>query len=169
MSQQGQHRRQVSGGKFLRVVGILWVAALLVILIGALLAPHLGRLADVVLQQTVHRAWTRLSLRTDQPFFDLSTPALAVKSYYSALFRGDTSAMERLTVGPFREQMQQRLTHAEAASDIGTYRSYLRTEMHQDARAIVQEKFHLFWQRGLRYSLRRHDADWRIVGIELVR
>jgi hypothetical protein len=150
-------------------VGIFWVTAVLVTLIGALLAPHLGRLADFVLHQTAYRAWTRLSLRTDQAFLDLSTPAFAVKSYYSALSRGDVSAMERLTVGPFREQMQRRMAHAEAASDIVTYRSYLRTEMHRDARAIVHEKFHLFWQRGLRFSLRRTNAEWRLVGVDLMR
>jgi hypothetical protein len=33
---------------------------------------------------------------------------------------------------------------------------------------VVVEKFHLFWQRGLRFSLQRSAADWYIVGVEMM-
>jgi hypothetical protein len=168
MRHDNETKQQDSRRKFLRVVGVLWVAAVLATLVGALVAPHLGRMADFVLHQTVHRHWTRLALQTEQPFVDLSTPVRTVKSYYSALYRGDATAMERLTTGPFREQMRLRLAHAERSSSSAPYRSYLRTETSAAQSAVVVEKFHLFWQRGLRFSLQRHVADWCINGIEIM-
>jgi hypothetical protein len=168
MRQENETRQQDSRRKFLRLVGILWVAAVLATLVGALIAPHLGRMADFVLHQTVHRHWTRLALQTEQPFLDLSAPAHTIKSYYSALYRGDATAMERLTAGPFRDQMRLRLAHAESSSSSPPYRSYLRTETSAAQSAAVVEKFHLFWQRGLRFSLQRNAADWCIIGVEMM-
>jgi hypothetical protein len=168
MRQENETRQQDSRRKFLRVVGTLWVAAVLATLVGALVAPYLGRMADFVLHQTVHRHWTRLALQIEQPFLDLSAPVHTVKSYYSALYHGDAAAMERLTTGPFREQMRLRLAHAEKTSNSPPYRSYLRTETSAAQSAVVVEKFHLFWQHGLRFSLQRNAADWCISGVELI-
>jgi hypothetical protein len=161
-------KRHTSGGKFLRVAGLLWLGVLLALLVGALVAPHVGRIADTVLHYTVHRHWTLLTLSLAQPFVDLSTPTQTVKSYYSALYRGDGAAMERLTAGPFRDQVRLRMAHAEAAPANTTYRSYVCTEMLAPHLADVVEKFHLFWQRGLRFRLERQTTEWHIVGVELV-
>ena len=168
MPQEGEARQSDARRKFLRVVGILWAAALLATLVGALVAPHLGRIADFVLHQTVHRSWTRLTLKVDRPFFDLSAPAPTVKSYYSALYRSDAVAMERLTAGLFREHMRLLLAHAAVSSGTPPYHSYLRAEPPEAQSAVVVEKFHLFWQRGLRFSLRRHAEEWYIIGVELL-
>jgi hypothetical protein len=121
-----------------------------------------------VLHQTVHRHWIRLALQTEQPFLDLSAPVHTVKSYYSALYRGDATAMEQLTTGPFREQMRLRLAQAEKSSSSAPYRSYLHTETSVAQSAVVVEKFHLFWRRGLRFSLQRNAADWCISGVEIM-
>lgn len=166
--QQDHPQPQQSSHRFLRIAGLLWLVAVLAIVIGALVAPHLGRLTDVLLYHTVHRDWQRLSLQTARPFFDLSTPQRTVKTYYSALYRGDADAMQRLTDEPFRTQIRQRMAHAEATSERPAYRSYVRLDESAPARAVVLEKFHLFWQRGLRFTLQRTAADWRIVGIDLV-
>jgi hypothetical protein len=168
MHQSDQDRHAASPRKFLRVLVILWATAVLAILLGAVVAPHLGRMADFLLHQTAHRHWQSLTLQTAQPFFDLSSPEHAIKSYYSARYRGDTAIMERLTAGVFREQMRQWLAYAEASPDNVSYHSYLRTEMSGAQQAVVVEKSHLFWQRGLRFSLQRHAADWHIVGVELL-
>jgi hypothetical protein len=168
MSQTDAPRPPASGRRFLRIAGLLWLGVLLAILLGALVAPHVGRIADVVLHYTAYRHWTLLTLRLEEPFVDLSTPAFTVKSYYSALYRRDAAAMQRLTAGAFRDQMLQRVTHAEAALPDTTYRSYLHTDMPAPQRAVVTEKFHLFWQRGLRFRLEQHGAEWRMVGVELV-
>ena len=45
-----------SGRRFLRIAGFLWLGVLLAILVGALVAPHVGRIADVVLHATAHRS-----------------------------------------------------------------------------------------------------------------
>lgn len=168
MRQDEQTGPPDSRRKFLRVVVTLWVVAVLATLIGALTAPHLGRIADFVLHQTVHRGWMRLTLRPEQPFFDLSAPAHAVKSYYSALYRGDAAAMERLTAAPFREQMRWRLAHAGRSPNPPPYHSYLSTEIQEAQSAVVVEKFHLFWQCGLRFMLQRQATEWYIVGVELM-
>jgi hypothetical protein len=68
----------------------------------------------------------------------------------------------------FRDQMLRRVTHAEAVLLNTTYRSYLHTEMPTPQRAVVTEKFHLFWPRGLRFHLEQHGTEWHIVGIEIV-
>src|SRR5215831_6358993 len=87
--------------KFLRVLGTIWLVIMALILGGAALAPYLGHIADIVLQHTVHRQWSRFALDAEQPFFDLSTPPRAVQSYYSALYQGNVASMERLTHGAF--------------------------------------------------------------------
>jgi hypothetical protein len=161
-------RRHTSGGRFLRIAGMLWLVVILAILIGTLLAPHIGRLADVLLHYTAYRHWTLLTLRPEEAFFDLSVPVHTVKSYYSALYRRDAAAMERLTAGPFRDQMRQRLRHTEGTPVYPAYRSYLHTELPPSHSAAVTEKFHLFWQRGLQFQLAQHAAEWRIVGLMLV-
>jgi hypothetical protein len=168
MPQQDHSHPRQSHHTFLRVAGLLWLVAVLAIVIGAQVAPHLGRLTDVFLHHTVHRDWQRLSLQTAQPFFDLSTPQHTVKTYYSALYRGDADAMQRLTDEPFRTQMHQRMAHAEATSERPTYHSYVRLDESAMALAVVVEKFHLFWRRGLRFTLQRTATDWRIIGIDLV-
>jgi hypothetical protein len=140
----------------------------LAIVIGAAVAPHLASMADFILHQTAHRHWQALTLQSAQPFFDLSAPEHAIKSYYSARYRGDAATMERLTAGAFREQMRQWLAYAEASPDNVSYHSYLRTETSGSQQAVVVEKSHLFWQRGLRFSLQRYAADWRIVDVELL-
>jgi hypothetical protein len=152
----------------LRIAGLLWLGALLVILVGALVAPHVGRIADAVLHYTAHRHWTLLTLSTAQTFVDLSSPPHTVKSYYSALYRGDVATMDRLTRGAFRDQMRLRVVHAEAAPPDTLYRSYLNTEMQAPHLAVVTEKFHLFWQRGLLFHLEHNGTEWQIVRVELV-
>ena len=64
-----------------------------------------------------------------------------------------------------------RLQYAEAPSgtDHIIYRSYLFTVMQGGGRAVVTEKFHLFWQRGLRFQLQRTAAGWSIAGVTLVK
>jgi hypothetical protein len=152
--------------KFLRVLGAIWLVIMALTLGGAALAPYLGQIADIVLQQTVHRQWSRFALDAKQPFFDLSTPPRAVQSYYSALYQGNVASMERLTHGAFREQMRLRVAATATAPAFTPYRSFVRTEMQGDREAIVFEKFHLFWKHGLRFLLQREAGDWQIVGVE---
>ena len=152
--------------RFLRVLGTIWLVIMVLTLGGAALAPYLGQIADVVLQQTVHRHWTRLTLDAERSFFDLSTPTRAVQSYYSALYQGNVTHMERLTRGPWREQMRFRAAAPTAAPAFTPYRSFLRTEMQGDREAIVLEKFHLFWKHGLRFLLQREAEDWQIVRVD---
>jgi hypothetical protein len=152
--------------RFLRVLGTIWLVIIALILGGAALAPYLGQIADTVLQHTVHRQWTRFALDAEQPFFDLSTPTRAVQSYYSALYHGNVSSMERVTRGVFREQMRLRVAATATAPAFTPYRSFVRTEMQGDHEAIVFEKFHLFWKHGLRFLLQREAGDWQIVGVE---
>ena len=45
--------------RFLRVVGTIWLVVMVLTLGGAVLAPYLGHIADIVLHQTVHRQWAR--------------------------------------------------------------------------------------------------------------
>jgi hypothetical protein len=152
--------------RFLRVLGTIWLVIMALTLGGAALAPYLGQIADFVLQQTVHRHWTRFALDAEQPFFDLSTPTRAVQSYYGALYQGNVTSMERLTRGAFREQIRLRVAATATASAFTPYRSFVRTEMQGDREAIVFEKFHLFWKHGLRFLLQREAGDWQIVGVE---
>jgi hypothetical protein len=76
--------------------------------------------------------------------------------------------MERLSDGVFRQLMQQRLAHRASTFQPTLYRSYTYLEDQDDARAVVIEKFHLFWGQGLRFYLERTDFDWRIVQLALL-
>lgn len=156
--------------KFIRVVGGVAAALVIAVVVGTYAAPHVGRLTDIVLNHTWHRDWTCLTLPADEAFLDLSTPFLTVRSYYSALYQGDATNLMELAVEPFREQLRLRLQHAEAPSgaDRIIYRSYLFTVMQGGGRAVVTEKFHLFWQRGLRFQLLRTPAGWSIASVDLV-
>ena len=153
--------------KFMRIVGGVAAALVIVVAVGTYTAPHMGRLTDVVLNHTWHRNWTCLTLPADEAFFDLSTPFLAVRSYYSALYQGDATNLPELAVEPLREALRVRLQHAEAPSgaDRIIYRSYLLTVMQGGGRAVVTEKFHLFWQHGLRFQLQRTRAGWAIASV----
>src|SRR5215468_2733191 len=115
--------------RFLRVLGTIWLVIMALTLGGAVLAPYLGQIADIVLQQTVHRQWSRFVLEAEQPFFDLSTPTRAVQSYYSALYQGNVTNMERLTRGAFREQIRLREMATTTAPAFTPYHSFVRTEM----------------------------------------
>lgn len=152
--------------KLLRLLGILLLALVALTLTSAVLAPYAGRIADVLLQHTLHWQWTALVIDRDTVLPRLETPAQAVQSYYSALYQGDSTSMERLTAGDFRAAMRQRLSHGSAAPAFTPYRSYLRTDMQSDREAFVIEKFHLFWQRGLRFRLQRQATGWQIIGLE---
>ena len=157
--------------KFIRIVGGVAAALVIAVVVGTYAAPHMGRLADIVLNHAWHREWTRLTLPADEAFFDLSTPFLAVRSYYSALYQGDATNLTELAVEPFREQLRVRLQYAESPSGAARiiYRSYLFTVMQGGGRAVVTEKFHLFWQRGLRFQLQRTAAGWSVAGVTLMK
>lgn len=168
MNHRDQTAPQPGIPRFVRVIGTIWLMVVLALLLGAVLAPHIGRLVDLFLHHTSHRAWIRMRLQTNKPFFDLSTPMQSVKSYYSALYRSDAARMEHLTEEPLRQHMRQRLRHHEASTAGPTYRSYLHTEEHDADHAVVVEKFHLFWQHGQRFYLQRDAADWRILRVALM-
>ena len=157
--------------KFIRVVAGVAAALIVVVVVATYTAPHVGRITDVVLNYTWHRSWTRLTLPTDEVFLDLSTPALAIRSYYSALYQGDATHLAQLALEPFREQLRLRLQHAEIppGADRIVYRSYLFTVMQGGGRAVVTEKFHLFWQHGLRFQLQRTREGWSISALTMVR
>jgi hypothetical protein len=148
--------------RFLKVVGLIWGGAILAIIMVALLAPHVGRMADFVLHQTAYRDWSRLTLYVERGFFDLSTPRATIKSYYSALYREDAVAMQQLTSGVLQEQMRLRMSKSQPATGPSVYRSYLRTTKSEAQDVMVVEKFHLFWQQGLRFHLRQAGVAWRI-------
>lgn len=156
--------------KFIRVVGGVAAALVIVVVVGTYAAPHLGHLTDIVLNHTWHREWTRLTLPAGEVFFDLSTPSLAVRSYYNALYQGDATNLTALAVEPFRAELRLRLQHAEATvgADRIIYRSYLFTVLQDGGRAVVTEKFHLFWQHGLRFELQRTRAGWSIARVTLM-
>ena len=156
--------------KFMRIVGSVAAVLVIAVVVGTYAAPHIGRLTDIVLNHTWHRDWTHLTLPADEAFFDLTTPYLAVRSHYSALYQGDATNLAKLAVEPYREQLRVRLQHAEAPSDADriVYRSYLHTVMQGGGRSVVTEKFHLFWQRGLRFQLLRTPSGWAIVSVTLV-
>jgi hypothetical protein len=168
MDHQEQRASRPGLPRFVRVVGAIWLVVVLALLLGALLAPHIGRLADLLLHHTSHREWIRMRLQTDEPFFNLSTPVQSIKSYYSALYRSDLARMEHVTEEPLRQHMRQRLRHGETATAGTTYHSYRYTEEYGADHAVVVEKFHLFWQRGLRFYLQRHVTAWRIVRVALL-
>lgn len=157
--------------KFMRVVAVVAAALIIVVVVATYTAPHVGRITDSVLNYTWHRDWSRLTLPADEAFFDLSTPSLAIRSYYSALYQSDATHLAQLAVDPFREQLRLRLQHAEVPHDADrlVYRSYLFTVMQGGGRAVVTEKFHLFWQHGLRFQLQRTADGWSISELTMVR
>jgi hypothetical protein len=154
--------------KFLKVLGLVWGGAILAVVLVALFATHAGRMADFVLHQTAHRDWSRLTLHVERRFFDLSTPLDTIKSYYSALYRGDADAMQQLTSGVMQQQMRPRMAEAQRATGPSVYRSYLRVAASAAQNAIVVEKFHLFWQQGLHFHLRQNGAAWHIDRVQLL-
>jgi hypothetical protein len=156
----------VAPQRFLRVLGWLWLLLVGAIVVSVWLTPHLGRVVDFVLAQTVYRQWTRLVLPSSAGYFDQTLPASTVKSYYSALYRSDVAAMEQLTADALRDQMRQRLASAPPSPDHFTYYSYVWTQGSESQTAWVVEKFHLFWSQGLRFTLQRHPTGWRIIRIE---
>lgn len=166
MSEPAEVPAAATPGRFLRVLGIIWLVVMGLTLGGAVVAPYLGQIADVLLQQTLYRQWTRLSLEAEQPVFDLSTPTQTVRSYYSALYQGAAGPMQQLTAGAWREQMRQRLATTTTAPTFTPYRSFLHVEQQDAHEARVLEKFHLFWSHGLRFALQHEAGQWRIVGVE---
>jgi len=151
--------------KYVRVVGTIWLVLLSAVVIGVLLAPHVGRLIDVVLHQTSHRQWTAIRLQPAVVYFDRSMPIPTVRSYYSALYRVSASDMEALTDGALREQVRRRMQYREAVVDAAIYRSFARVIEEVESRAVVEEKFHLFWRQGLRFVLQDAADGWRVVEV----
>ncbi len=157
--------RQAGLPAFVRIGGLIWLGLIVAILLGTVLAPYMGRAIDMILHQTSHRAWQAIHLEAGTQYFNLSTPLKTISSYYSTLSRQDGVQMDRLSTGTFREQMRQRLAHAETTSNPMTYRSFVIVEREEKGRAVVVEKFHLFWDRGLRFRLERTDDEWRIIRV----
>src|SRR5215471_5025939 len=54
--------------RFLRVLGTIWLVIMALTLGGAALAPYLGQIADMVLQHTVQRHWTRFTWMPNNRF-----------------------------------------------------------------------------------------------------
>ena len=151
--------------KYVRVAGAIWLAVVAAVIIGALLAPHMGRIIDVAMHLTSHRQWTAIRLQPREAYLDRSGPIRLVRSYYSALYRASAPDMETLTDGALREQMRRRMAYREASEDMGTYRSFARVTEEAATRVVVEEKFHLFWRQGLRF-VAHHAADgWRLVEV----
>ena len=163
-------QQRVSGGRFLRLILILWGIAVGAIIIAAAFAPYATAITDAVLHWTSHRHWHALYLETKQPFFDLTTPVAVVKSYYSALYRNDYRSLEHLTYGLFRDQIHQRQEHHQDTTPVAatTYQSFILVQEQHADEAVVVEKFHLFWHQGLRFSLRRQGDHWLIGTLELL-
>jgi hypothetical protein len=151
--------------KYVRVAGTIWLVLLSAVVIGALLAPHVGRFIDVVLHHTSHRQWTAIRLQPTVVYFDRSMPIHTVRSYYSALYRVSASDMAALTGGALREQMRHRMQDREAAVEAAIYRSFARVVEKAESRAVVEEKFHLFWRQGLRFVLQDAADGWRVVEV----
>jgi hypothetical protein len=170
MPHQSLAVRPLPARTFLRVIGLVWLSVMSAIGVGAILAPHMGFLTDVILNQTSHRRWIAITLTSDQPRVESSTPLSTVKSYYRTLYWGDVAQLEHLTQGAFGEQIRQRLPYLAAAvsAAAGPYHSYLYTETQREQTAVVVEKLHLFWQRGLRFYLQRTDTGWRITHVALL-
>lgn len=154
--------------RFLKVAALVWGGAILAVVIVTLGAPQVGRMVDFVLHQTTYRDWSRLALRVERRFFDLSTPLDTIKSYYSALYRGDAAAMQQLTSGVMQKQMQPRMAKAQRVTGPSVYRSYLRVAPSAAQNVIVVEKFHLFWQQGLHFHLRQDGVAWHIDRVRLL-
>ncbi len=165
MMHEDESPRRAELPKYVRVVGTIWLASLIAVVIGVLLAPHVGRIVDVALHQTSHRQWTAIRLQPDLVYFDRSMPIRTVRSYYSALYRVSASDMDALTDGALREQLRRRMQHREVASDAAVYRSFARVVEGASSRTVVEEKFHLFWRQGLRFVMQYANDGWRIVEV----
>lgn len=151
--------------KYVRVVGAVWLTLMLAILVSVVLAPYVGRMVDGVLHQTSHRQWTAIRLQPQEVYFDRSLPIHTVQSYYSAMYRASANDMDRLTIGPLREQMRQRMAHREVATDTSVYRSFAQVIEQEATWAVVEEKFHLFWNRGLRFVMTSATDGWRVAQV----
>jgi hypothetical protein len=106
-----------------------------------------------------------LRLPPDEVFFDRSMPIHTVRSYYSALYRGNANDMEALTASALREQMRRRMMYREVAQEVAMYRSFVRVIEETATRAVVEEKFHLFWRQGLRFIMHYATEGWRVVEV----
>lgn len=170
MDQDRTEQQTFSGGRFLRIILILWGVAVGAILIATTFAPYAAGVTDTVLHWTSHRHWHALHLETERPFFDLSTPVTVVKSYYSALYREDYGHLEQLTHSLFRDQIRQRQEHRKDAAPAAarTYQSFVFVQKQSTDEAVVVEKFHLFWRQGLRFSMQRQSDHWSIGALELL-
>lgn len=162
--------RPASQGRFLRMLVLGWAGLLVALLLGVVFAPYAGRTLDGVLHQTVYRAWKRVTLDAEHLVDDRSTPLTTVQSYYSTLYWGRAAALEALTDGGFRLQIQARLQAGAVAAgtETPTYRSYILLESQEEQRAAVLEKFHLFWQNGLRFTLQHTGSGWVITQVDPV-
>jgi hypothetical protein len=165
MMHEDESPRRPELPKYVRVAGTIWLVLLFAVLIGVLLAPHVGRMIDVVLHQTSHRQWTVIRLQPDVVYFDRSMPIRTVRSYYSALYRVSASDMEALTDGALREQMRRHMPYREVAKEVAIYRSFARVTEETATRAVVEEKFHLFWRHGLRFVMHYTADGWRVVEV----
>ncbi len=151
--------------KYIRVVGSIWLTLMAAVVISVLLAPYMGRIVDFAMHQTSHRQWTVIRLQPQEVFFDRSLPIRAVQSYYSALYRASANDMDALTAGPLRNQMRQRMRHREVTTDTAVYQSFAQVAEREATWAVVEEKFHLFWNRGLRFMVTLAEDGWRVVQV----
>jgi len=165
MMHEDESPRRPELPKYVRVVGTIWLVLLIAVVIAVFLAPHVGRIIDMILHQTSHRQWTAIRLQSDVGFFDRSMPIHTVRSYYSALYRGNANDMEALTAGDLRAQMRRRMPYHEAAKEVTIYRSFARVIEETATRAVVEEKFHLFWRQGLRFVMHYAAGGWRVVEV----
>lgn len=151
--------------KYIRVVGSIFLTVLLAVVISLVMAPYMARIVDTALHQTSHRQWTAIRLQPQEVYFDRSLPIRTVQSYYSALYRASASDMDTLTAGPLREQMQRRMHHREATANAEVYRSFALVAEQEANWAVVEEKFHLFWKRGLRFVMNASEEGWQVVQV----
>ncbi len=165
MMHEDESPRRPELPRYIRVVGAIWLTVLLAVLISVVMAPYVGRIVDTVMHQTSHRQWTAIRLQPQEVYFDRSQPIHTVQSYYSALYRASANDMDGLTAGPLREQMQQRMRYREVATDTAEYQSFARVTEREATWAVVEEKFHLFWNRGLRFVMTSTADGWRVVQV----
>lgn len=165
MMHEDEPTRRPELPRYIRVVGGIWLTVLLAVLISVVMAPYMGRIVDTALHQTSHRQWTAIRLQPQEVYFDRSGPIRTVQSYYSALYRASANDMDALTAGPLREQMRQRMQYREMATDTAVYRSFAQVAEQEATWVVVEEKFHLFWSRGLRFMMTSTADGWRVVQV----
>ncbi len=151
--------------RYVRVGGAIWLTVLLAILISVIMAPYVGPMVDTAMHQTSHRQWTAIRLQPQEVFFDRSQPIQTVQSYYSALYRASANDMDALTAGPLREQMRKRMQYREVSTNTDVYRSFAHVAEQEATWAVVEEKFHLHWSRGLRFTMTSAADGWRVVQV----